>query len=54
MSNWEDTFKFREHELLEEICQLSTALQQGCCSCSLQVLCEEKGDASWEEWVRSE
>lgn len=41
-------------ELLDEICQLSKGLPQGCCSCSLQQFCEEAGDKTWEEWLQEE
>ena len=41
-------------ELLDEICQLSKELSQGCCSCSLQKFSEEAGDKTWDEWLQEE
>lgn len=41
-------------ELLDEICQLSKGLSQGCCSCSLQKFYDEAGDKTWDEWLQEE
>lgn len=48
MINWEKHFEGKEHELLEEICQLSK-----CDNCSLWQHCEGSS-LTWEEWVWEE